>query len=203
MTTERLEHIGSAATGIAHDINNQLQLIVNHLSLSDVDGALAAVQQCSALTSRLLAFSRGEKSEPEPIHLGSFIRRFAASLRLPAGVQLVLDVAETPCPVAANPDALSRALSNLVSNALTAMKSEGILRISAHAGAVDISDSGPGVPVELATKIFEPFFTTKGEQGTGLGLAIVRQIMRQHGGSVTLRSTPGEGATFRLQFRSC
>ena len=64
---------------------------------------------------------------------------------------------------------------------------------------VGISDSGPGIPVELREKIFYPFFTTK-QRGAGVGLATVQKIVATHGGGVELDSRPGEGSTFRLRF---
>jgi len=81
------------------------------------------------------------------------------------------------------------------------MDGRGTLRITASPRAIEVSDSGNGIPVELAARIFDPFFTTKGAQGTGLGLSIVRDLMRQLGGSVTAHSQPGRGAQFTLHFR--
>src|SRR5665213_3326414 len=192
----RLELIGSAAAGIAHDINNQLHLIVNHLSTVDhlespgLGSALEAVQRCSALTSSLLSYCRGEVIEIRSLDPVDFLRKFILQLLLPPGVALLIDIPEVLPLIAADPTALSRVLTNLVSNAIAAMSggehAEGILRIAASRQAIEIGDSGPGVPPGIDRIIFEPFFTTKGPQGTGLGLSIVRDIMRQHGGSVTL-----------------
>ncbi|MFQ5989581.1 MAG: ATP-binding protein, partial [Candidatus Methylomirabilales bacterium] len=63
---------------------------------------------------------------------------------------------------------------------------------------IQIGDTGPGVPPEIAPRIFDPFFTTK-EQGTGLGLSISYGIVREHGGSISVDSRPGEGSTFIIQ----
>lgn len=201
MTAERLQRIGSAAAGIAHDINNHLHLIVNHLSIADVEGAREAVLRCSELTASLLAYTRGGSAPIGLLDPVAFLRHFTASLLLPAGVHLELDIPDSLPPIAADPLSLARALDNLVSNALDAMNNDGILHIRASRRLVEIGDSGPGVPPDLARAIFEPFFTTKGDNGTGLGLAIVRDIMRHHGGSVSLKSEPGQGALFRLHFR--
>jgi len=197
---ERLEAIGSAAAGIAHDINNQLILIVNHISMKDSDRALAAVARCAALTRSLLDFSRGEPVPLQPLDPGVFLREFLASLQLPQGVRLVADIPVSLPAIAADALTLERALTNLVSNACAAMKNSGTLTISASARQIEIGDSGPGIPPDWATRIFEPFFTTKGPEGTGLGLAIVRDIMRRHRGSATVRSQPGSGAVFTLRF---
>src|SRR5271165_6067773 len=90
MKSTRLETIGSAAAGIAHDINNQLHLIVNHLTLSggtpDLEGAQRAVERCSALTASLLAYCKGTPIEVTPTNPAAFLRNFVAQLRLPEGI---------------------------------------------------------------------------------------------------------------------
>jgi len=201
VSTSRLEIIGFTAAGIAHDINNQLTLIVNHLSRADTAGAKAAVDRCSALTASLLAYSRGDDVALSAINPAVFLRRFAAELRLPRTIDFILNIPAGLPAIAANALALTRALTNLVSNACSAMEGSGTLRITATPGAIEVSDSGPGIPADCARQIFDPFFTTKGANGTGLGLSIVRELMRQQGGSVTLRSEPGHGARFTLHFR--
>lgn len=203
--TERLEILGSAAAGIAHDINNQLTLIVNHLSLQNPAdpaqaAAVAAVARCTELTASMLAYVRGEAVQLKPVDLSAFLGNFLTRLQLPKGVRLVSEVPASLPPVAADALSLERALINLISNACTAMNNTGTLRVSASAWKIEIADSGPGIPCDDIGRVFEPFFTTKGEQGTGLGLSIVREIMQQHGGGVMVRSEPGRGAEFTLRF---
>lgn len=197
----RLETIGSAAAGIAHDINNQLHLIVNHLSLPDVEGAQRAAERCSALTASLLAYCKGDPLELTSLSPAVFLGNFVTQLRLPEGIDLHLQVSTLLPAITADPLALTRALTNLISNACDAMDGKGTLRITASPRAIEVSDSGMGIPADLAKQIFDPFFTTKGARGTGLGLSIVRELMRQMGGSVTLNSQPGRGARFTLHFR--
>jgi two-component system NtrC family sensor kinase len=201
MNSTRLEMIGSAAAGIAHDINNQLLLIVNHLALSDLQAAQRATERCSALTASLLAYCKGEPMEVTSTNPAAFLRTFVTQLRLPEGVDLELKIPALLPPIAADPLALSRALTNLVSNACEAMDGKGTLRITASPRAIEVSDTGRGIPAEFARRIFDPFFTTKGANGTGLGLSIVRELMRQQGGSITVHSEPGRGAHFTLHFR--
>jgi two-component system cell cycle sensor histidine kinase/response regulator CckA len=201
MNSTRLEMIGSAAAGIAHDINNQLHLIVNHLALSDLQAAQRATERCSALTASLLAYCKGEPIEVTSTNPAAFLRSFATQLRLPVGVDLDLRIPALLPPITADPLALTRDLTNLISNACEAMDCKGTLRITASPRAIEVSDTGSGIPAEVARRIFDPFFTTKGTNGTGLGLSIVRELMRQQGGSVTLRSEPGRGARFTLHFR--
>ncbi len=201
MKISRLEIIGSAAAGIAHDINNQLTIIVNHLSLADVDSARAAVARCSALTSSLLSYCRGDPLPLSAVDPSSFLRRFSPQLQLPEGIELALSIPAALPTIEANTLAVRRALTNLISNACTAMEGKGTLLIAATPGAIEVSDSGPGIPAAHRKEIFAPFFTTKGANGTGLGLSIVRELMRQQGGFVAVHSEPGHGAQFTLHFR--
>jgi signal transduction histidine kinase len=197
----RLEAIGSAAAGIAHDINNQLTLIVNHLAVADTERAQEAVRRCSQLTAGLLSYCKGEAAAPGPVDPGSFLRKFTRELCLPEGITLVLKVPAALPAIVAEPVAAMRALSNLVSNACAAMEGAGTLWITAAPGTIEVRDSGPGIPNGCARQIFEPFFSTKGSKGTGLGLAIVRETMRQQGGMVSVQSAAGKGAAFVLRFR--
>jgi signal transduction histidine kinase len=195
----RLEMIGSAAAGIAHDLNNQFTLILNHLALSDFASAHDAVSRCVALTSGLLVWCRGESAPLKPIDLAAAVRGFAAHAGIPEQIRLNIEIAEGLSPVLGDETGIERALDNLFRNACTAMRASGKVRIVVRPGEIDVEDSGPGISPENLQRIFEPFFSTR---GSGLGLAIVRDIMRRHGGSVTVQSTPGAGARFTLRFRA-
>jgi signal transduction histidine kinase len=204
--TQRLEIIGSAAAGIAHDINNQLTLILNHLASpdmkpADVEGVKRAASRCSSLTASLLSWCRGESLAVRPLDSVPFLDDFIARLRLPAGIRLKTSLPAGLPRILVDSLSLERILTNLVSNACTAMQGSGFLRIAASPLRIEVGDSGPGIPPEMRSVIFQPFFTTRGAEGTGLGLAIVREIMRQNGGSVSVGSDPGGGACFVLRFR--
>jgi len=201
MTNESLADLGSAAAGIAHYLNNQLTLILNYLEVSNLEGARVAAGRCTALTSSLLTWCRGETMKMEPIALGEFLFDFADNVETPDYVPVDLNLAENLPKINADPVALMRVLNNLVDNACDAMEGKGLVTITAFDRTIEISDTGPGITAENLKRIFEPFFSTKGSKGTGLGLSIVRETMRQHGGSVWVRSKPGHGATFCLKFR--
>jgi signal transduction histidine kinase len=196
-----LAELGSAAAGIAHDINNQLTLILNYLEIKNVEGARAAAGRCSALTSSLLSWCRGETMRLQSIDTRAFLVDFANSLHVPDTISLTLEAPASLPAIKADPVALSRILTNLVTNACYAMNNAGAISIRAFDRTIEITDSGPGIAPEIMKRVFEPFFSTKGSKGTGLGLAIVREIMREHGGNVVLRNEPGRGATFSLRFR--
>lgn len=200
MNDSRLEIIGFAAAGIAHDVNNQLTLIVNHLAVDDIAAARRAAERCAALTNSLLTYCRREPVSIETIEPASFLQAFVEDLRLPAGISLELNTPDLLPPIAADAIALNRILSNLIANACDAMDGRGKLRITAAPLIIEIADSGPGIPADVAERIFDPFFTTKGAAGTGLGLSIVGDLMRRLGGSVAVASEPGRGGCFRLRF---
>lgn len=199
--TTRLEAIGSAAAGIAHDINNHLTLILNYLELHDIDAARAAADRCCALTSGLLSYCRGETIAVSRLDPVPFLAEFIRSLRLPASVSLCTDLSPTSPAISADAGALTRVLTNLVSNACDAMGGSGVLRIRTSSASIQVEDSGPGIPEADRERVFQPFVTSKGTRGTGLGLAIARDLMRQQDGSLTLISEPGCGACFDLRFR--
>jgi CheY-like chemotaxis protein len=93
-------------------------------------------------------------------------------------------------------------MTNIIFNAIDALPSGGTIRLRVltedSQGIVEIADSGVGMSAEVQARVFEPFFTTKGEAGTGLGLSMVFGIVEQHGGHIEVRSSPGDGTTFRI-----
>ncbi len=117
-------------------------------------------------------------------------------------IELKKEFGELP-PVRSNAQQLSQVFMNLIVNASQAMNGKGVITIRTRATgnkvAVDISDSGPGIPDEVKARLFEAFFTTKGpEKGTGLGLSISRDIVRKHGGEIEVESQAGKGTTFTV-----
>ena len=121
-----------------------------------------------------------------------------------ASVAVELRYAPDAPEIRIDPELLRQAFMNLGLNAIQAMQpvGGGMLRYSGHREGSDllvqVQDDGPGMDEETRAKVFEPFYTTKAT-GTGLGLAIVRQAVEAHGGSVSVESRPGEGATFTLR----
>jgi len=133
--------------------------------------------------------------------LEEVIRPYQAGL--PPRVDLKLDLDGAAPPVRADRRLLERAIVNLLENALQAVGDAGSIRVSLRTRddgrrvEIEVRDSGPGVAPEVRDRIFEPFFSTK-TSGSGLGLALVKKIAEDHGGGVSLESTPGEPTRARL-----
>jgi two-component system cell cycle sensor histidine kinase/response regulator CckA len=213
--TERLAAMGRLAAALAHEINNPLHAIGNGLELvldfpleageqrEYLQAALREIERLQALTGRVLDFARPPQLERRPIDAAEIVHhalalsskqlqhnQIAIELNLPGGLPQVM----------ASRDHLTQVFLNLIINAIEAMPQGGTLSISACSRddhvELSFADTGAGIPPESLAMIFEPFYTTK-EDGTGLGLAVSHNIIREHGGSITVRNTSG-GAEFTL-----
>ena len=211
----RLADLGQMASHVAHEVRNTLVPMKLYLSLlrrriggdsgsrEVLDKFTSGFTALEATVSDLLHFSSDRQPQrlPFPIAelVGEVCRPLAPQLEA-QGIHLTID-----CPqeqtIRADRDMLRRAVLNLVLNALDAMPGGGRLDIivcpTAAGIDIEVGDSGPGVPDELAPRLFEPFFTTK-SSGTGLGLAIVERIAAAHGGRVGVASGADGGAAFTI-----
>jgi signal transduction histidine kinase/HAMP domain-containing protein len=227
--SQKMEAVGQLTGGVAHDFNNLLMVISGNLELIDdragdnhgvrqlAASAQKAADRGASLTAQLLAFSRRQKLNPKPVHVGALIRDFEGFIRRAIGegceVKFVSDDGLHPCHV--DPAQLETALLNLALNARDAMPDGGTLEIEARnvtledgaiAGAaagsyvrLSIKDTGCGMTPEILNRVFEPFFTTKEiGKGTGLGLSMVYGFVRQSGGHVAIESAVGQGSTVSL-----
>ncbi len=217
---EKLAGIGSFAAGIAHDINNPLQLIMGLAeNLADEQDLavirnqardiVEAVRRTSAICRDLTHYARKSSMPDDAIvslngRLDEALKiaRYAVSLH-----DVRIDKRYGPDVAArGNPDELLHAFVNLITNAVHAMQDRsGTLtletRIDSHAAVVRIGDTGCGIPPELQGQIFEPFFTTKAPgKGTGLGLYNVNTIIHRMHGMIAVESRVGSGTTFTLTF---
>jgi signal transduction histidine kinase len=180
-----------------------------------------AGEQAAALTRQLLAFSRRSLLAPKVLLLNDAIRNSERMLQRLIGedIQLLVHLDPAICWVKVDPRLLEQVLVNLVINARDAMPPGGCIEIETStlilspadcgpAGAVagrygvlSVSDTGCGMTADVKARIFEPFFTTKSiGKGSGLGLSVVEGIIKQSGGWIDVRSRPGEGTIFRLNF---
>ncbi len=217
---QKMEALGRFASGVAHDFNNMLQVILGSLPLIERGSTDAAVlrrvgmvrqaaEKGAGLTAELLQFARDKPIEVERIELAPLLGDIDGLIRRMLGDRIVLeiDVSEPDLAVHTNRAALEMALLNLAGNARDAMPDGGKLRIAARPADQDgtvevcICDSGTGMPETVAARALDPFFTTKDVgKGTGLGLAQVHSLMLQSQGSIEIKSAPGEGTTIRLAF---
>jgi PAS domain S-box-containing protein len=187
----------------------------------------SAAQRAADLTQQLLAFSRHQPLQPERLDLNLVVADMHQLLRRVIGedIELVVDAEPALRPVLGDPSQLSQVLLNLAANARDAMPTGGRLTIQTANVELDeahlredgareqgiavpgrhvmltVRDTGHGMDAVTRLHVFEPFFTTKEPgKGTGLGLATVYGIVKQSGGDISVESTPGQGATFRMYF---
>jgi signal transduction histidine kinase len=168
------------------------------------------VNRLSSLVGRFLDFARPSqlniRAEDLPALLQRCIKAVTEQCQT-AKIKIVKEYAPSLPRALVDAEVCEQVFTNLISNACEAMSEGGQLTIriypaqnspgSAGEVAVQIADSGPGVPEEMKEQIFNPFYTTK-KSGVGLGLAIVSKIVDAHGGTVKLVSAPGQGACFRV-----
>ncbi len=220
LKARELETLGRLAGSMAHDFNNALLVISAAVDELCEDKALSAdhataltalrggADQAAAATRSLRAFGPIQPRQPGLVYLASLIARARTTLErvLPRNIVLESDV-RVDVAVAADEGELLRMLTNLVLNARDAMREGGTVTLRVRLVdeetqpplvAVDVADTGSGIPEEIMQRLFEPFFTTKDVVGTGLGLATVRDLARTLGGDVRVQSELGRGTTITV-----
>jgi len=230
---QRMEALGQLAGGIAHDFNNVLQIVqggaqriesktgdpvvVRRLARS----MLEAASRGSAITRRLLAFSRQGDLRTELVDPASLLGELREILAytLGAGIAVHVDAPKGTLLLHVDKSQLETVLINVATNARDAMESGGVLTLKAVAEElpkadrplpmadlndgtyvrISVSDTGTGMAPEVLARVTEPFFTTKPQgRGTGLGLAMARGFIAQSGGTMLIESHPGQGTTVNL-----
>lgn len=216
---EKLAGFGSFAAGIAHDMNNPLQLILgmaeNLAEETDLKAVQAqaldiidAVKRTTAICRDLTSYSRRASLRQDGlVNINSKLDEALKIARYAVALQDI-EIRKRYQPdvvVKGNPDKLLHVFVNLITNAVQAMEHHGILTLetTAVAGAtqVRVSDTGCGIAPELLTRIFEPFYTTKPPgKGTGLGLYNIKNVIQHMHGTIGVESHVGQGSTFTLTF---
>jgi two-component system NtrC family sensor kinase len=220
LQSAKLAAVGELAASVAHEINNPLYAARNSLFLLEQDVAadsagrefLAVAQselgRIARIITRMRDFYRPTREELEPTDLNELLHATGELMQTHLRhSHIVFQAALAPNlpPIIAHADQMRQVFLNLMLNACDAMEGGGTLgahsRLRASAGQaaieIQISDTGVGIEPEHLAHLFEPFYTTKA-QGTGLGLAISAHIITQHGGQLSVESTPGQGATFTI-----
>jgi len=234
---QRLEAIGSLASGVAHEFNNLLQVIIGYTAFAmdeapeesaireDLEQARTAARRAAEITGELLAFSRRDTPERNPLDVNALVRDQAKLLQPLIGetIEIEISTEDNVGAVLANRTVLGQLLINLCVNARDAMPEGGKLTITTRSVVVgdrraradnsqpnvlpgryvmvSVGDTGCGMSEEVQQRIFDPFFTTKEVgQGTGMGLAMVYSAVEQHEGAICVTSEPGQGTRFDIYF---
>jgi|GEM_PF-3145650 len=217
LQAERLSAMGYMATTLAHEIQNPLQAIQNHLELIlDFDLTPEAreeylrfccqeIEHLTRITDSVLDFARSSKSVLHQTFVTDVIQRVLSLMRKQlehAHVCVTTDIPPDLPPVLVVPDQIVQVLMNLLINAIEAMPDGGHVAIVARAIrdglTLTLTNDGPSIPPDQLAHIFDPFYTTK-PRGTGLGLFVSHNIIQQHGGTISVENLPdGGGVAFSI-----
>ncbi|MFZ0805610.1 MAG: ATP-binding protein [Candidatus Sulfotelmatobacter sp.] len=225
LQAERVAAWRELARRLAHELKNPLfplQLTVENLvrarsqSPEQFDEVfressstlLAEISNLKRIIGRFSDFSKMPHPQRQAVQLNEILtgiaQLFQAQLQAPgrAPIACKLELDPMLSPIAADPELLHRAVSNLVLNAMDAMPEGGILtlrtRCSDGKAIIEVADSGTGLTPEECERIFTPYYTSK-QHGTGLGLAIVQSVVSDHNGRITVASNPGRGTIFVIE----
>ena len=225
--SERVAAWRELARRLAHELKNPLfplQLTVENLVRARLQNPeqfdevfressrtlLAEISNLKTIIGRFSEFSKMPHPQLQAVQVNELLRGvaqlFQAQLQAPGRVPIAckLELDGSLEPIAADPELLHRALSNLVLNAMDAMPQGGALTLRTRRDdgkavvMMEVADTGSGLTPEECERIFTPYYTSK-QHGTGLGLAIVQSVVSDHGGRISVRSEPGQGTTFVIE----
>jgi signal transduction histidine kinase len=215
---EKLASVGQLLAALAHDLRNPLGVIRSSAQLILDEDQTPAVKQevahyviqevdrIARLINDFLRYARQKPPEPKQLPLSTIAQTALAQWKALGGLEHVtIDTQfdQNLPEVSVDPDQVKEALVNLLVNAREAMPDGGrvtvAIRLDHGRVAIEIGDTGCGIPPEQMERIFEPFFTTKAS-GTGLGLTNVKRLVEDNGGTLEAHSEPGVGTRFMLRF---
>ena len=216
----KLASIGELSSGIAHEINNPLGIILGYTQLllrsedthsdrfNDLKTIEKHVQSCKAIVEDLLNFARTSSPEKENLDIHAVIDDVIGFVRHHSNLENI-EINSTFAPmlpsVLMDEKKIKQVLINLLMNAIHAVAPEGTITLTTGLNnassriMVEVADTGHGIEEHNLSRIFDPFFTTKPTgEGTGLGLSVSYGIIKGHGGNITVKSDQGRGAVFTL-----
>jgi two-component system, NtrC family, sensor kinase len=229
MQASKLAAIGELSSGVAHEINNPLAIILTERQilmdmanccptamdqefkpqfLDSMAQISVQIERCKRITHNLLRFARRTQSMIETVDINGFIKEIVELMEREArasGIKFTTDFDESLPTISSDPSQLQQVFLNMSTNAMDALESMpyGAIKIttrkenSGKAVQISFADTGSGIRPEHLEKVFDPFFTTKPVgKGTGLGLSVCYSIIERLGGTIKVRSTPGEGTEF-------
>ncbi|MCZ6632273.1 MAG: ATP-binding protein [bacterium] len=219
----RMAAVGQLAAGVAHEVNNPLQIILSRVQLlmmrnqdleplfKDLQLIEANVKRISRIIRSLLDFARHNSGEEEwksidLAHLATQTSSLMQHLLEKAEIEFLLEIPDGGSPrMFGNVGEMEQVFLNLLINAQQHTSAGGRIQIDLEVqggeAVIRVCDTGAGISKENLPHIFEPFFTTREDQGgTGLGLSIIHGIIEQHKGRIQVESQSGKGTTFTLYF---
>ncbi len=221
---QKLESIGTLASGVAHEINNPMTGIINYAKLLRnriedqnlklfAEGIIEEGERISAIVKNLLAFSRKEQAKTEQVNIARLIQssvNLVKSIMRKEHIRIEVKIPEDFPLVPCRPQQIQQVLINLLTNAHDALQAKTnfndnktisiycrILNDSDKMAQIIIEDNGIGISSSILERIYDPFFTTKSrDAGTGLGLSVSYGIIQRHGGQLRCESKEGEFTRF-------
>jgi signal transduction histidine kinase len=219
--SEKLSGIGEFVAGVAHELNNPLTSVMGFSELLQradtdpqhkryLDMVHKSALRCQKIVQNLLSFARRHKPERKLSNINELVEGAVEILQYQmrtSNIEVVTRLDPHLPKAMVDPHQLQQVFLNIINNARQAIEASqprGCVRINSEATSqsvrVTFQDNGPGIPEANLSKVFDPFFTTKDAgKGTGLGLSLCYGIVKDHGGTINVRSRPGEGASFSVE----